>query len=120
MLWVLLAAGVIALATVIGTCIGYLFKDISQKANDCVIGFSAGVMLCAAIFGLVEPSIEYGGRWGELIAISGIFAGALFLGFIDKLMPQLNEKIGVNSSTILLEKVMDKKEIQKRKAEQSF
>ena len=75
MLWVLLAAGVIALATFIGTCVGYLFKDITQKANDCVIGFSAGVMLCAAIFGLVEPSIEYGGKFAILITVAGIFAG---------------------------------------------
>jgi len=98
MLWVLLAAGVIALATFIGTCVGYLFKDISQKANDAVIGFSAGVMLCATVFGLIEPSIEYGGKYGELIAILGIFVGAMFLGLIDKLMPKLNEKVGVSSS----------------------
>ncbi len=98
MLWVLLAAGVIALATVMGTCVGYLFKDISQKANDAVIGFSAGVMLCATAFGLIEPSIEYGGACGELIAIAGIFAGAIFLGSVDKLMPQFNEKIGINLS----------------------
>lgn len=98
MLWVLLAAGVIALATVIGTCVGYIFKDISQKANDAVIGFSAGVMLCATAFGLIEPSIEHGGVYGELIAIAGIFVGAIFLGSIDKLMPQFNEKIGINSS----------------------
>ena len=98
MLWVLLAAGIIALATFIGTCVGYLFKDITQKANDSVIGFSAGVMLCAAIFGLVEPSIEYGGKYGEIVAIAGIFLGAIFLGLIDRLMPKINSKIGVNTS----------------------
>ncbi len=99
MLWVLLAAAVIAFATFIGTCVGYLFKDISQKTNDGVIGFSAGVMLCAAIFGLVEPSVEYGGRYGEIIATLGIFAGAIFLGMIDKIMPRLNEKVGVRSGS---------------------
>ena len=99
MLWVLLSAGAIALATVVGTCVGYIFKDISQKANDSVIGFSAGVMLCATVVGLIEPSVAYGGKYGELIAICGIFAGAAFLAFIDKLVPQLNEKIGVSSSS---------------------
>ena len=45
MQWVLIAAGAIALATVIGTAIGYAFKNISGKTYDSVIGFSSGIML---------------------------------------------------------------------------
>ncbi len=94
--WVLLTAGLIALSTVIGTFIGFCFKNISQKGNDLVIGFSAGVMLCAAVCGLVEPSIAYGGRFGVVVAVVGIFCGALFLCGVDKLMPKINSAIGMN------------------------
>ncbi|MBE6600116.1 MAG: ZIP family metal transporter [Ruminococcaceae bacterium] len=93
--WVLITAGIIALSTVIGTFIGFCFKNISKKANNCVIGFSAGVMLCAAVGGLIEPAIEYGGNFGVLIAVLGIFCGALFLWLVDKLMPKINSVIGV-------------------------
>lgn len=95
MQWVLLTAGIIALSTVIGTFIGFCFKNISQKGNDCIIGFSAGVMLCAAICGLIEPSIEYGGRYGAPITVIGVFIGAIFLCCVDKLMPKINSAIGV-------------------------
>ncbi len=92
MRWVLLTAGIIALSTIIGTFIGFCFKNISKKANNCVIGFSAGVMLCAATSGLVEPSIEYG---GVIVAVIGIFCGALFLYAVDLMMPKINSAIGV-------------------------
>ena len=90
LLWVFVAAGVVAAATLIGTLIGYLFKNISQKQNDAVIAFSAGVMLSAAVFGLIEPSVEYGGRFGTFVAVVGVFLGAGFLCLIDKAIPKLN------------------------------
>lgn len=95
MQWVLLAAGVISVATLVGTAVGYLFKNVSQRGNDAVIGFSSGVMLCAAVFGLIEPSIEYGGRAGVFLTSVGIFCGALFLCFVDRLTPRLNAAAGI-------------------------
>ena len=56
--WVFLTAGIIALSTIIGTFVGFCFKNISKKGNDCVIGFSAGVMLSAFGFRYF-PSIRY-------------------------------------------------------------
>ena len=96
MKWVFLTAGIIALSTIIGTFVGFCFKNISKKSNDCVIGFSAGVMLCAAVCGLVEPSVEYGGELGAPVAVLGMFLGAIFLFFIDRLMPKINSAIGVD------------------------
>jgi len=97
MIWVMLAAGGIALATVMGSVIGYFFRNISQKSYDAVIAFSAGVMLCAAVFGLIEPSVEYAGRYGLPVIVAGIVSGALFLSLIDKLTPGMNNIIGVDS-----------------------
>ena len=49
-------------ATVIGAVIGFGFKNISHKFSDIVLSFAAGVMLSAAVLGLILPSLEYGGK----------------------------------------------------------
>ena len=71
-------------ATVIGAVVGFIFKDISHKFSDVVLSFAAGVMLAAAVLGLIIPSVEHGGEWGIVITIVGIFAGAICLNLIDK------------------------------------
>ncbi len=81
-------------ATVIGSLLGFAFKKISHKFSDIVLSFAAGVMLAAAVLGLVLPSVEYGGRWGLIYAVAGIFAGALSLNLIDKLVPHLHKLVG--------------------------
>lgn len=81
-------------ATVIGAAIGFLFKNISHRFSDIVLSFAAGVMLAASVFGLVIPSLERGGRYGVLVTILGIFAGAVSLNFIDKLVPHLHKLAG--------------------------
>ena len=81
-------------ATVIGSLIGFIFKKISHKFSDIVLSFAAGVMLAAAVLGLVLPSIEYGGKYGLLITVAGIFAGALCLNLVDKLVPHLHKMVG--------------------------
>lgn len=91
---VLLTALGVGGATVIGAVIGFIFKKISHKFSDIVLSFAAGVMLAAAVLGLILPSLEYGGKYGLLITIAGIFAGALCLNLIDKLVPHLHKMVG--------------------------
>ena len=91
---VLLTALGVGGATVIGSVIGFLFKNLSHKFSDIVLSFAAGVMLSAAVLGLVLPSLEYGGDYGIIITVIGIFAGALCLNLIDKLVPHLHKLIG--------------------------
>ena len=81
-------------ATIFGSLIGFLFKKISHKFSDMVLSFAAGVMLSAAVLGLILPSLDYGGTYGLLITIAGIFAGALCLNLIDKLVPHLHRLVG--------------------------
>ncbi len=83
-------------ATVIGALLGFLFKNASQKISKILLAFAGGIMLSAAVFGLILPSLEYGGDYGILITIAGIFAGALCLNFIDKFTPHLHKMIGVD------------------------
>ena len=91
---VLLTALGVGGATVIGSLLGFAFKKISHRFSDIVLSFAAGIMLAAAVIGLVLPSLEYGGRYGILITVAGIFVGALCLNLIDKLVPHLHKLVG--------------------------
>jgi len=84
-------------ATVIGSLLGFIFKKISHKFSDWVLSFAAGVMLCAAIIGLIMPSLEYDGPAPLLITVLGIICGALFLNVLDKLVPHLHRLAGVET-----------------------
>ena len=93
---VLLTALGVGGATLIGAVIGFLFKNISHRMSDLILSFAAGVMLSAAVIGLILPSMEYGNIF---ITISGIFVGALFLNLIDKFVPHLHKFTGVGEES---------------------
>ena len=84
-------------ATVIGALIGFVFKGLTHKLSDIVLSFAAGVMLAAAVFGLIIPSIEYGGKWGLLITILGIFK---LLATELALSTKISEKFTINTNPI--------------------
>ncbi len=81
-------------ATVFGAIIGFIFKNISHKLSDIVLSFAAGVMLAASVLGLIIPSINYGGKYGIIVTVAGIFTGAICLNVIDKLVPHLHKLSG--------------------------
>ena len=93
---VLLTALGVGGSTVIGSIIGFIFKKISHKFSDIVLSFAAGIMLSAAVLGLILPSVEYGGKYALVITVAGIFAGALCLNLIDKLVPHLHNLVGAD------------------------
>ncbi len=93
---VLLTALGVGGATVFGALLGFAFKKISHKFSDIVLAFAAGVMLAAAVLGLIVPSLEYGGKWALPVTVIGIFCGALCLNFLDKLVPHLHRLSGVD------------------------
>ena len=93
---VLLTALGVGGATVFGSVIGFLFKKVSHRFSDIVLAFAAGVMLAAAVLGLILPSIDYGGKFGLLITVAGIFAGALCLNLIDRVVPHLHKMVGAD------------------------
>ncbi|MDR1017384.1 MAG: ZIP family metal transporter [Lachnospiraceae bacterium] len=80
-------------ATIFGVLLGFLFKNIPHKFHDAILGFAAGVMLGAAIIGLIQPSMEYGNIWVTLI---GIVVGVVFLNLADKLTPHLHVITGMD------------------------
>ena len=93
---VLLTAIGVGGATVIGALLGFLIKKPSHRLNDIILSFAAGVMLAAAVIGLILPSLESGGSLAIPITVIGIFAGALCLNLIDKLVPHLHKLGGTD------------------------
>ena len=96
---ILLTAIGVGGATIIGALLGFLLKEPSHKLSDIILSFAAGVMLAAAILGLIVPSLDYGGKFGIAITIIGIFCGAICLNLIDKLVPHLHKITGVDIET---------------------
>ena len=56
-------------------------------------------MLSAAVIGLIVPSLELGGRFGILVTVVGLFAGAICLNLIDKLGPHLHKITGIDQES---------------------
>jgi len=91
---VLLTALGVGGATVFGAALGFAFKNISHRFSDLMLSFAAGVMLAAAVLGLIIPSVEYGGKYGLIITVVGIFVGAIVMSLMDKLVPHLHRMVG--------------------------
>ncbi len=83
-------------ATVIGVLAGFLFQKVPHKFHDAILGFAAGIMLAAAVLGLIVPSLEEGNVW---ITVAGVLTGAIFLNLADKITPHLHRITGVDQET---------------------
>ena len=82
-------------ATVIGAFFGFIFKKLSHKFSDIVLSFAAGVMLAAAVIGLILPALEGGSTVNFVVVLVGIFTGAVFLNLLDKFVPHLHKLAGI-------------------------
>ena len=83
-------------ASVFGAVLGFVFKKITHTISDLVLAFAAGVMLCAAVDGLIFASLDYGGSFALPVTIAGVFCGALCLNWMDKLVPHLHRLAGAD------------------------
>lgn len=80
-------------ATGLGALPVFALQEIRPQARDIMLGFGAGVMLAAAFFSLLNPSLEAGiARFSpESLALAVVVVGFLFGGllfyFADRLLP---------------------------------
>lgn len=81
-------------ATIVGTAMGFPCRKLSHRFSDIVLAFAAGVMLSAAILGLILPAISYEEHGGLIVTICGIFAGAGCISLVDRLVPHIHKLIG--------------------------
>lgn len=91
---VIFAAFGIGGATILGTLLGCFFRSVSHRFSDIVLAFAAGVMLSAAILGLILPAIDMASYGGLPITIIGILAGASCLSYIDRIVPHIHKLLG--------------------------
>ena len=80
--------------TVLGSAFVFFMRDkMSPMLQRILLGFASGVMVAAAVWSLLIPSIELSGTEGFMSvvpALSGFLFGMLFLLAIDYLTPHLH------------------------------
>ncbi len=82
----------------IGTSLGaagvfVMKKDLNPVVQKALTGFAAGVMVAAAIWSLLIPSMEESdamGVWAFVPAVVGFWIGTLFLLLLDHVIPHLH------------------------------
>ena len=85
------------LMTTLGSALVFFFKDeIKDFYQQLFLGFAAGIMIAASVWSLLIPSMEMAeanGQNSALILGGGFIIGALFLLFLDHVIPHqhLNE-----------------------------
>ncbi len=81
--------------TALGAAVVFFMKDIRRAFMDTLLGFTAGVMLAASFWSLLNPAIEMAEHdWGAQLAWVpvgiGFLGGAVFLFALDQLLPHLH------------------------------
>ena len=78
---VALTALVVGGATMLGAAAGYLFRGVAHRLGEgLLLSFAAGMMLSAAVAGLILPSLEGGGVWRLPLVLSGVLCGGDLCG----------------------------------------
>lgn len=80
--------------TTSGSAMVFFFKNaMNDKAKRIFLGFAAGVMIAAAVWGLLNPAIaqaEANGTAGWIPAAIGFLLGGAFLFLLDIILPHLH------------------------------
>ena len=74
-------------------CVFLLKKEFNIKVQKILTGFAAGVMIAAAVWSLIIPSIEQSSSMGKFAfvpAVAGFCLGMLFLLLLDTITPHMH------------------------------
>ena len=82
-------------ASIIGSLLGFIVKELPHKWNDTLLGYCAGLMLAASTLGLIVPAFEQTDQWWWVVM--GVMAGALFLNVLDFVTPHLHHITGLDA-----------------------
>ena len=94
MIQVWISAAGLCVATIIGSALGFFFKNLPHRWNDTILGFCAGIMLASSTIGLILPAFEGADQWWWVAL--GVMAGAFFLNLLDFLTPHLHTITGLD------------------------
>ncbi len=79
--------------TASGAACVFLFRSISRRVLDGMLGFAAGVMIAASFWSLLAPAIDLAEQLavpGWIPAVVGFLLGGGFLWVVDKTLPHLH------------------------------
>jgi ZIP family zinc transporter len=87
-----LIAGIFTFSfTVIGASVVFIFKKVNKNIMDTLLAISAGIMLAASFFSLLEPAIAMdNSSWFTIFL--GFFIGGVFLYVGDQLLDLLSNR----------------------------
>lgn len=89
-----LAAGLFTWGlTAIGAGAVFLFREVDRRVLDTALGFTAGVMIAASFWSLLNPAIALSEELGMiswLPPLIGFFAGALAMRGVDYILPHVH------------------------------
>ncbi len=103
-IWLALGLTLFAgLATGIGSIFAFLTERTNYRFLSVATGFSAGVMLYVSFIeiffkGAEELLVAYGAPLGDWVNVGAFFAGILFIGLIDNLIPEKQNPHEVHSA----------------------
>ena len=96
------------LGSLIGALSVFFIKEVNSKLSKFMYGFSAGVMIAAAIFSLLVPAMDlskFNSKYNNeffliLLTTLGLICGFLFMIFMEKISGKiLDEKLKNSIST---------------------
>lgn len=92
----LICAGGLGLASLLGSTAGLIVKKIPHRWNDIFLGFCAGMMLTASLVCLIMPAVDMAGRNGWWQPAIGVALGVLLIAILDKITPHLHHLTGLD------------------------
>jgi ZIP family zinc transporter len=87
-------------ATGLGAVPALVLRGVPQKAEDSLLGLSAGMMLAASAFSLLLPGLEAGADilgskpLGAAVVVAGMAVGVVLMLGLDKFTPHEHDKTG--------------------------
>ena len=87
-------------ATAVGALAGVTLRRLSQRAEDSLLGFAAGMMLAASSFSLILPGLAAAremtgsGPQAALTVVGGMALGVLLMLGLDRFTPHEHESSG--------------------------
>lgn len=97
---VFLSALGVGFSTIFGSIIGFILKKPALRFNNIMLSFASGVMLAASIWGLIVPALEFS-KFSFIIAVLGLFLGAVCIDLCNKLIPHLHSLTGLDNGDLL-------------------
>lgn len=87
-------------ATALGAVLAVALREVSQRVQDVMLGFAAGMMLAASSFSLILPGlaaareITGSGPFAAATVVLGLGLGVLLMLGLDKFTPHEHESVG--------------------------